>query len=150
MEFVGFLFRTSKFKNDINYNTYKFSHKFGKVCKGLNMYYSKIRIIIIFKITTMFIWIILKNLEWTSRECKKCWKWATWLCIYPGVRFSLLVARYSTCKSNMLLCLLRKTIKFISAYLFLVQPPTSWWSAFWPHQRYAFFFFINNPRIKKM
>jgi hypothetical protein len=32
MDFVGFPFKTSKFKNDINYINYKFSHKFGKVC----------------------------------------------------------------------------------------------------------------------
>ncbi len=33
-------------KNDINYIKYKFSHRFGKVCQSLNMYYSKIKIII--------------------------------------------------------------------------------------------------------
>jgi len=42
MDFVGFPFRTSKFKNDINYIKYKISHRFGKVCRGLNMYYLKI------------------------------------------------------------------------------------------------------------
>jgi hypothetical protein len=41
-----FPFRTSKLKNDINYIKYKFSHRFGKVYKGLNIYYSNIRIII--------------------------------------------------------------------------------------------------------
>jgi hypothetical protein len=46
MEFMRFPFRTSKFKNDINYIKYKFSHTFGKVCRGLNMYYSKTSIII--------------------------------------------------------------------------------------------------------
>ncbi len=45
MDFVSFPFRTSKLKNDIGYVKYKFSHKFEKVCRGLNMYYSKIRII---------------------------------------------------------------------------------------------------------
>jgi hypothetical protein len=55
MDFVSFPFRTFKLKNDINYITYKFSHKFGKVCRGLNMYYSKLIIIIIFKVTTMSI-----------------------------------------------------------------------------------------------
>jgi hypothetical protein len=70
MDFVGFIFRTSKLKNDINYIKYKFSHRFGKVCWSLNMHYSKIRIIIFFKVTTMSIWIILKNLVWTYRECK--------------------------------------------------------------------------------
>jgi hypothetical protein len=79
---VGFPFKTSKLKNDINFK-YKFSHRFGKVCKGLNIYYSKIIIIIIFKITTKSIWIILKNLVWICRECKNCRKWTTWLCIYP-------------------------------------------------------------------
>jgi hypothetical protein len=55
MDFVGFPFETFKIKNDINNIKYKFSHRFGKVCRGLNEYYSKIRIIIIFKITTMSI-----------------------------------------------------------------------------------------------
>jgi hypothetical protein len=55
MDFIGFPCRTSKVKNDINYIKYKFSHRFGKVCRGLNMYYSNIRIIIIKKVTTMSI-----------------------------------------------------------------------------------------------
>jgi len=46
LNFVGFLFKNFKFKNYINYVKYKFSHKFGKVCKWLNMYYSNIKIII--------------------------------------------------------------------------------------------------------
>jgi hypothetical protein len=33
MDFVGFPFRPSKLKNNINYNKYKFSHRFGKVCQ---------------------------------------------------------------------------------------------------------------------
>ncbi len=33
---MGFPFRTSKFKNDVNYIKYKFSHKFEKVCTLLN------------------------------------------------------------------------------------------------------------------
>jgi hypothetical protein len=70
MDFVGFPFRTSKLKNDINYIKYKYSHRFGKVCRSLNMYHSKIIIIIFFKVTTMSIWIILKNLVWTYKECK--------------------------------------------------------------------------------
>jgi hypothetical protein len=45
MDFEGFPFRTSKLKNNISYIKYKFSHKFEKVCKLLNMYYSKIKII---------------------------------------------------------------------------------------------------------
>jgi hypothetical protein len=55
MDFEGFPFKTFKFKNDISYIKYKFSHKFGKVCRGLDMLYSKIRIIIILKVTTMSI-----------------------------------------------------------------------------------------------
>jgi len=31
MDFVGFLFKTSKFKNDINYIKYKFSHRFWEI-----------------------------------------------------------------------------------------------------------------------
>jgi hypothetical protein len=58
MNFVGFPFRTSKIKNDINYIEYKFSHRFGKVYRWLNMYYSNNRIITFLKIITMSIWII--------------------------------------------------------------------------------------------
>jgi hypothetical protein len=87
--FVSFPFRTFKFKNDIKYIKYKFSHRFGKVCRGLNVYYSNIRIIIFFKVTTMSIWnIILKNLVCICKECKNYWKWAIWLCIYHVVRHS--------------------------------------------------------------
>jgi len=71
-ELYGFSFRTSKFKDDINYIKYKFSHRFGKVCKWLNMYYSKIRIITFLKITTMCIWIMLKNFVLTYKECNLC------------------------------------------------------------------------------
>jgi hypothetical protein len=49
MDFAGLSFKTSKLKNDINYIKYKFSHWFEKVCRGLNMYYSKIKIIILKK-----------------------------------------------------------------------------------------------------
>jgi hypothetical protein len=45
MDFVGFSFKPSKLENDISYLKYKFSYKFGKVCKWLNMYYSNIKII---------------------------------------------------------------------------------------------------------
>jgi hypothetical protein len=62
LDFLGFLFRISKFKNDINYIKFKFSHRFGKICKWLNMYYSNIRIVAFKKLTTMFIWFILKIL----------------------------------------------------------------------------------------
>jgi hypothetical protein len=55
MDYVGFPFGTFKLKNDIRYIKYKFSHRFEKVCQSLNMYYSKIRIIIFFKTTTMSI-----------------------------------------------------------------------------------------------
>jgi len=58
MDFVGFPFKTSKLKNDINYIKYMFSHRFGKVYRWLNMYYLKIKIITLKKITTMSIWII--------------------------------------------------------------------------------------------
>jgi hypothetical protein len=62
LHFMGFSFKTSKSKNDINYIKYQFSHTFGKVCKWLNMYYSHIKILIFLKVTTMSIWIILKIL----------------------------------------------------------------------------------------
>jgi hypothetical protein len=59
MDFVSFPLKIFKQNNDINYIKYKFSHRFGKVCWSLNMYDSKIRIIIFKKIITMSIWIIL-------------------------------------------------------------------------------------------
>jgi hypothetical protein len=62
MDFVGFPFRTSKLKNNISYIKCNFSHSFGKVCRWLSMYYSKIIIITFFKITTVSISIILKIL----------------------------------------------------------------------------------------
>ncbi len=83
MEFVSFFLRLSNFFNDINYIKYKFSHRFKKVCRWLNMYYSNIRIIIIFKVTTMSIWIILKNIVWTCKECNFCQYWTTIAYIYP-------------------------------------------------------------------
>ncbi len=83
LNFVGFLFRTFKFKNDVNYIKYKFSHRFGKVCRWLNMYYSNIKIIIILKVTTMSIWIILNNLVLTYKECNLCQYWNTQSCIHP-------------------------------------------------------------------
>jgi len=49
MDFVNFPFKTSNFKNDVNYIKYKFSHKFGKVYQSLNMYYSNIKIIFLKK-----------------------------------------------------------------------------------------------------
>jgi hypothetical protein len=55
MDFVSFPFRTLNLKNHINYIKYKFSHRFGKVCRLLNMYYSKIIIMTFKKITTMSI-----------------------------------------------------------------------------------------------
>ncbi len=85
MDFVGFPSRTSKLKNDIRYIKYKFSHRFEKVWRWLNIYYSNIKIVIFFKVITMSIWIILKNLVWTFRECNFNWYWATIACIYPHV-----------------------------------------------------------------
>jgi hypothetical protein len=62
LNFLGFFKGFSKLKNDISYMKYKFSHRFGKVCKWLNMYYSNIMIVTFKKLTTMFIWFILKIL----------------------------------------------------------------------------------------
>ncbi len=81
LEFVGFPFKTSKLKNDINYIKYKFSPIFGKVCRWLNMYHSKVIIIIFKKVTTMSIWIILKNLVWIYKKCNFYCYWTTILCI---------------------------------------------------------------------
>jgi hypothetical protein len=78
--FMGFCFRTSKSEKNISYIKYQISHRFGKVCKWLNMYYSNIS-----KVTTMCIWIILKNLVWTYRECIFYHFWAIMLCIHPFV-----------------------------------------------------------------
>jgi hypothetical protein len=83
LDFVNFLFRASKVKDDINYIIYKFSYKFWKVCKWLNMYYSNIKITIFLNLITMSIWIILKNLVWTCRECNFYQYWTTVTCIYP-------------------------------------------------------------------
>jgi hypothetical protein len=83
MDFVGFPFRISKLKNDINYIKYEFSHRFWKVCRWLSIHYSKIRITTFFKLITMSIWIILNNLIWTCRECNFCRYWTTVACIYP-------------------------------------------------------------------
>jgi hypothetical protein len=55
MDFVGFPFRTSKLKNDLNYIKYKFSHRFKKLCRRLNMYYSNITLVIFKKVTIMSI-----------------------------------------------------------------------------------------------
>ncbi len=46
LNFVCFLFKTSKLQNDISYLKYKFSHRFRKVCRWLNMYYSNIKLIV--------------------------------------------------------------------------------------------------------
>ncbi len=69
MDLVCFPFRMSKLKNDINYIKYKFSHFFGKVDKWLNIHYSNIKIITFFKVISISIWIIFKNLVWIYREC---------------------------------------------------------------------------------
>ncbi len=81
--FEGFLFRTSKLKNEINYIKYKFSHRFENFCRWLNMYYSNIRIITFLKIKTISIWIILKNLIRTYRECNFYQYWDIQSCIHP-------------------------------------------------------------------
>jgi hypothetical protein len=80
---MGVFFRTSKSKNDINYIKFQFSHRFEKVCRWLNMYYSNIRILIFSKITTMSIWITLYNLIWIYKECIFYHYWAIILCIHP-------------------------------------------------------------------
>jgi len=82
-------------KNDINYIKYKFSRRFGKVCRWLNMYYSKIKIITCFRVTTMSIWIILKNLVWTYKECNFCQYWAIVPCIHPYVMATYERASYN-------------------------------------------------------
>ncbi len=87
----GVFFRTSKFKNEISYIKYKFSHRFGKVYRWLNMYYLKMKTIILKKVTTMVIWIILKNLVWTCRECNFYQYWATIACIYPKIVISHII-----------------------------------------------------------
>ncbi len=89
LDFVGFPFKISKLKNDISYIKYKFSHRFEKVCRWLNMYYSKIGITIFFKLTTMFTWIILKNLVWTYEECNFFCYWATAPCIHPPLSHAM-------------------------------------------------------------
>ncbi len=83
LDFMGFFYKTSKSKIDFSYIKYQFSHRFGKVCRWLNMYYSNIRILIFFKITTMSIWIILKNLICIYKECIFCRFWTTIPCIHP-------------------------------------------------------------------
>ncbi len=80
-----FLLRLPNLKNDISYIKYTFSHRFVKVCKGLNIYYSNFRIIIKKKVISMSIWIIFNNLVWTCKKCKNYRKWAIWLCIYPSI-----------------------------------------------------------------
>ncbi len=102
LDFVGFFLRTSKLKIDINYIKYKFSHRFGKVHRWLNMYYSKKRIITFFKVTTMFIWIILKNLVWTCRECNFCQYWANLACIYPSTLLHDLAPILSTFSASLI------------------------------------------------
>jgi len=83
IDFVGFLFKTSKLKNNMSYMKYKISHRFGKVCRWLNIYYSKIIIIIFFKTTIVSIWIILRNLVWTHKNYNFYHFWAIQLCIHP-------------------------------------------------------------------
>ncbi len=110
LDFMGFPFRTSNFKNDINYIKCKFSHRFGNVCRWLNMYYSKIKIITFFNVITMFIWINLKNLVWTCRECNFCWYWTTVTSIYLIV---FVIAFGEIFLSNILGIFLKKSLKNI-------------------------------------
>jgi hypothetical protein len=70
-------------KNNISYIKYKFSHRFGKICRWLSMYYSKIRIMTFFKATNVSIWIILKNLVWIRKDYDFYHFWAIPLCIHP-------------------------------------------------------------------
>ncbi len=84
IDFVSFLFRISKLKNDISYIKYHFSHRLEKVCRWLNMYYSNTRIIFK-KITTISIWIIFKKNVWTYKECNFYQYWDTQSYIHPHV-----------------------------------------------------------------
>jgi hypothetical protein len=83
LDFMGFSFKTSKSKNDINYIKYHFSHTFGKVCRWLSMYYSHVGILIFFKVKTISIWIILKNLVWIHKDCIFYCFWSTVHWIHP-------------------------------------------------------------------
>jgi hypothetical protein len=101
LDFMGFSFRTSKSKIDINYIKYQFSHRFGKVCRWLNIYYSHINNITnFFKVTTMSIWIIFKNLVWTHRECILSCFWAIVPCIHPWDAFSNKESKHIEVHSN--------------------------------------------------
>ncbi len=92
LDFVSFLFRTFKLKNDTSYIKCKFSHNFGRVCRWLNMYYSNIKIMIFFKVTSMSSWIILKNLLWIYMECNFYHYWAIVPCIHPTLNVANSVA----------------------------------------------------------
>jgi len=81
MDFVGFTFRTYKFKNDMNYINTSFHIDLGMFIGDW--------IITFKKVTTMFIWIIIKNLVWPHWEYNFCWYWATLPCIHPKA-FSLI------------------------------------------------------------
>ncbi len=119
LDCVGFPFRTSKLKNDINYIKCKFSHRFGKVCRWLNMYYSKIRIITFRKVIIMFIWIILKNLLWTNRKCNFCQYWIIVACIYL---IAFVIAFGEIFLSNILRIFLKKfSKKFVNFFSYYVH-----------------------------
>jgi hypothetical protein len=64
-------------------------------------------------------------------------------------RFFLLVARSTICKSNMSLCLLWGTIKFMIVYLFLILAFSILVECVLTPIWYDFFFLVNNPRIQK-
>ncbi len=99
-------FRTSKSKNDINHIKYQFSHTFGKFYRWLNMYYSHIRILIFFKVITMSIWIILKNVVWIHRECIFYYFWAIEPCIHPYAHFLAISLKPFTCVLKNFFCFL--------------------------------------------
>jgi hypothetical protein len=130
MNFVGFPFRTSKFKNEINYIKYKFSHRFQKVCRWLNIYYSNIIIITFKKITTTSIWIIFKNLVSTCKECNFYQYWAIIACIYPLI------------DSKIILMLSFQNWKNTTIFTML------WSSKYWIHRPIRGFNFRNLLRTK--
>jgi hypothetical protein len=78
-----FLLGLPNLKNkSVTLNT-SFHIDLGWFVGDLNMYYSKIKIIIFLKIITMSIWIILNNFIWTCKECNVCHYWAIIRWIHP-------------------------------------------------------------------
>ncbi len=70
-------------------------HRCGKVCRWLNMYYSNIKIITFFKVTSVSFLIISKKIVWSYRECNFCQYWATLSCIHPNVMATYKKASYN-------------------------------------------------------